>query len=393
MASQCCTDKDYRRVRQAAAGLPSGKQSRESLHANICNGCGGLILGTRYKCLECHDFDLCAGCLRSAAPPQRPGQGSEARTHPGEHALVVLCRPVEEHELEYSLRFGASLLQEAIREEELQADEAISARPCPRGCMPPQSSGSALLCTRCAHAPCPTCLHCCGAPSVRFVCGTTREHGALQRRGMRLLELFPWPAELATQDLLSAPPEAAPAPEAPRGAQGVERECAVRPMGPQDLDAVLSVESISFVEPYSKRTFQKLLELSSSRCYVVDVQDSFGGYLILDVGAAAQMGCAYVVSLAVLPTCRGCGAAERMLRAALEEAAGVGAGCVELHVHSMNLGAQRLYSRCGFQKVAEEPGYYGWDDELQKGDAFVMRAALREPEEQGSQEDHMPEQN
>jgi len=41
---------------------PSGP----AYHPNIvCDGCENGILGTRYKCLSCPDFDLCSGIIRS----------------------------------------------------------------------------------------------------------------------------------------------------------------------------------------------------------------------------------------------------------------------------------------------------------------------------------------
>ena len=188
----------------------------------------------------------------------------------------------------------------------------------------------------------------------------------LHARGKLVADALPWPAQGAAgehNEMRSAAHEEV----------CVNKEedwsCVVRRMTSEDIEAVLGVESISFVEPYSRSAFLHLLGLHTSISYVGTQGTRFAGYLILDVGAAVTKGRAYVVSVAVLPTCRGCGMAAMMLRAALHDAATAGAVCVELHVHSLNKGAQRVYERCGFEVAGEEGGYYGLEDELQRGDA------------------------
>ena len=365
--------KHSERLRLASAGLPT-KQLREALHPCICDGCGALLLGTRFKCADCSDFDLCAGCLQSGALPQR---ASPEWPHQDTHTLVVLRRITDKGQLAQAFH-----LVEALRETvpvDVPRGTAVARAPCPRQCQS-QSKDVVAICSRCGSLACAVCFLCCsGAPVLRFRMQSQEALPALLLRARAALQHLPatHPRCIDTKRLhvarqhLEGPvqfgPSDMPAMEPGSG-------CRVRMMTTADMKAVLSVESICFMDPYSLETFETLLHLSSSRSSVALLDGSFAGYLILDLGRCRHLPdqAAYIVSLAVLPTCRGRGVAESLVREAISEARSSGAASVELHVHTQNQGALRLYRRCGFEVVCKLEGYYGEEDDLQKGDAFVM---------------------
>jgi len=52
-----------------------------TVHPGVtCDGCQGSIVGNRYKCMQCPDFDLCQGC-------------SDKKLHP-EHNMIKISRPM-----------------------------------------------------------------------------------------------------------------------------------------------------------------------------------------------------------------------------------------------------------------------------------------------------------
>ena len=62
-------------------GKNSGSNVDDESHPGvICDGCDAPIHGIRFKCLECHDFDLCNSCEKKGA-------------HPGDHEMLKIRTP------------------------------------------------------------------------------------------------------------------------------------------------------------------------------------------------------------------------------------------------------------------------------------------------------------
>lgn len=54
-------------------------QSRPVRHLVACKNCGQSILGVRYQCSDCSDYNLCAGC-----------EGLPIPVHPTKHTMLKI---------------------------------------------------------------------------------------------------------------------------------------------------------------------------------------------------------------------------------------------------------------------------------------------------------------
>jgi hypothetical protein len=68
--------------RLTAAYMGLSKTPRLALHSAFCDVCGSVILGTRYLCGRCDDFDVCSQCI-----PLLDAGGPHCH---GSHPFVVL---------------------------------------------------------------------------------------------------------------------------------------------------------------------------------------------------------------------------------------------------------------------------------------------------------------
>ncbi len=128
----------------------------------------------------------------------------------------------------------------------------------------------------------------------------------------------------------------------------------VEPMRPEDVEAVLHIERMSFPVPWMATAFATELSNRSAfyrvaRCGAEVI--GFGGaWVIRDE--------AHITTLAVHPGYRGRHIGDRLLLALLEEGIRRRASRAALEVRQNNLVARHLYQKFGFYEASVRKNYY-----------------------------------
>ena len=147
----------------------------------------------------------------------------------------------------------------------------------------------------------------------------------------------------------------------------------IRPMTPEDIPAVASMESVVFTDPWSVNAFHEELA-AAGRIYLVAEEGGalagYGGLLVVGEDT-------HIVTLAVSPDDRGRGLGTRLMVALVEAALAAGSSHLTLEVRVSNETAQRLYHRFGFETVGRRRHYYRDED------ALIMWAMDVDSEEYG----------
>lgn len=138
----------------------------------------------------------------------------------------------------------------------------------------------------------------------------------------------------------------------------------VRPMRPEDLDAVLAIEESVSRVPWSRRSFVDELGAEGRLWRVADEAGVVRGY----VGALIVVDEAHVLNVAVAREAWGRLIATRLLLDVLDGLDALGVRDCTLEVRVSNARAQALYRRLGFEPVGLRRAYYPDNDE----DAIVM---------------------
>jgi ribosomal-protein-alanine N-acetyltransferase len=152
-------------------------------------------------------------------------------------------------------------------------------------------------------------------------------------------------------------------------APGQARGIAIRPAGPNDVDAVTAIERDTFTQPWSRRSFAELVG-SPPVAFLVAARDdgAVSGYAVVYFAAEE----CELANLAVTMAERGRGIGRRLLEACLAEATRRRAHRMFLEVRASNVAAQSLYTGAGFVPVGRRARYYQAPIE----DALVLRLDL-----------------
>lgn len=157
----------------------------------------------------------------------------------------------------------------------------------------------------------------------------------------------------------------------------------IRPMRLTDLEAVVTLDRLSFTLPWSERSFRyELTENPAARAWVAEKEGQVVGMLLLWLIVDEV----HIATLAVHPEHRQQGIARRLLLQALRSAWEEGARQAFLEVRVSNLAAQHLYRQLGFEVSGRRARYYRDNNE----DALLM--TLKEDTMQALLS-HFPQEN
>ncbi|MHB0963487.1 MAG: ribosomal protein S18-alanine N-acetyltransferase [Gemmatimonadaceae bacterium] len=142
----------------------------------------------------------------------------------------------------------------------------------------------------------------------------------------------------------------------------------VRPATEADLTAIAAIESVSFSDPWSLKSFSDSLAHSFVRMSVIEDDAGVAGYSVVWVsGEECEL-----ANLAVDPARRRSGLGAVLLDSLLERAREEALFVVFLEVRASNTVAQTLYASRGFHEVGRRPMYYKNPVE----DALILRRDL-----------------
>jgi ribosomal-protein-alanine N-acetyltransferase len=141
------------------------------------------------------------------------------------------------------------------------------------------------------------------------------------------------------------------------------------PMREQDLDEVLVIENAIYSHPWTRGNFADSIRAGYA-CMTWRLDGELVGYCVV----LAAAGEAHLLNLSIAADWQRGGHGTALLREAAALARRLGAATIFLEVRPSNLGAQALYRRFGFRKVAVRRDYYPAD--RGREDALVLSLAL-----------------
>lgn len=136
-----------------------------------------------------------------------------------------------------------------------------------------------------------------------------------------------------------------------------------------DLPGVLAIENAIYTHPWTQGNFVDSLHAGYD-CRTWRIDGELVGYFVL----MAAAGEAHLLNLSVAASHQRKGHGEALLREAASVARLRGAKNLFLEVRPSNSGAQALYTRFGFRKIAVRRGYY--PAQSGREDALVLSLAL-----------------
>ncbi|MBN1621708.1 MAG: ribosomal protein S18-alanine N-acetyltransferase [Endomicrobiales bacterium] len=130
------------------------------------------------------------------------------------------------------------------------------------------------------------------------------------------------------------------------------------PFGKEHIPEVLSIENLSFPEPWSREMFEREISLPISRFFIAKTDYRIVGY----TGYWKILNEAHLTNLAIHPEYRGMGLGRKLLAYVINNVTQQDIEKILLEVRESNEAAKRLYISMGFNVTGLRPKYYGTEN-------------------------------
>lgn len=143
----------------------------------------------------------------------------------------------------------------------------------------------------------------------------------------------------------------------------------LRTMEVEDLEQVMMIEELSYINPWAKGIFRDCLRVGYCS-WVMEIDEDIIGYGVMSVAA----GEAHVLNICIQPDFQGRGLGRKILRRLFILARDHKVDTIFLEVRASNRVAQMLYESEGFNEIGQRRGYY--PAEKGREDALVFAKVL-----------------
>lgn len=125
----------------------------------------------------------------------------------------------------------------------------------------------------------------------------------------------------------------------------------------RDLAKLVEIENICFTSDIlSRRSFQRFLRPGAHEIIVAESNKTIAGYVLVLFRTGTSL--ARLYSIAVTPSLRGKGIAEKLVKAAEQSGRDHGCAFMRLEVSVHNQGASHLYKKLGYRLIGKIANYY-----------------------------------
>lgn len=135
------------------------------------------------------------------------------------------------------------------------------------------------------------------------------------------------------------------------------RSISLRPARPDDVEAMLALESRAFqTDHISRRGFRRFVVSPNAVLIVAEMKARLVGYALVLFRTRVES--ARLYSIAVAAALSGKGVGKKLIKAAEKAALQRGRSSLSLEVREDNAAAIKLYEKAGYQRFGRYPAYY-----------------------------------